>query len=137
MAAVGCAYKAQLGVLWRVGATVIVHSCVHNEDQPWAGFISCSAFSARLFFFFFPPHFWQYFLPLKTRKGAQGAFQLLSGAGGEALLSGERHWALIDSSLTIGKPQLEVRQDLHEVHICCPRTAKTEKFSYGYSGSHE
>lgn len=39
VAAVGCAYKAWLGVLWCVGVTVIVHSCMHNEHQPSAGFI--------------------------------------------------------------------------------------------------
>lgn len=74
MAAVGCAYKAQLGVLWRVGATVIVHSCVHNEDQPWAGFISCSAFSARLFFFFPPPPLLAILPAFENKKGGTGCF---------------------------------------------------------------
>lgn len=58
------------GALWCMGVTVIVHSCMHNEHQPSAGFILDDPFLLDFFF-----HFWQLFLLLRTRKGAQGALR--------------------------------------------------------------
>jgi len=76
------------------------------------GRLHFSPLSARFFF-----HFWQHFLLLRTRKGAQDASQLLSGAGGGSSTPQGR--ALLNNSLTAGEPYQEVGQDLNEVHVSC------------------
>lgn len=45
-----CLQGTIMSVLWHAGVMVIVHSCMHEENQPWAGFTSRSFLSARCFF---------------------------------------------------------------------------------------
>lgn len=78
MAALGCAYKARLGVLWCVGVTVIVHSCMHNEHQPSAGFILDHPFLLDFFSLLAT------LSTFKNKKRGSGCSQLLSGAGRES-----------------------------------------------------
>lgn len=122
VAAVGCAYKARLGVLRCVGATVIVHNCVHNEDQPWAGFTSRSSLSARFFFISGNPScFWE------QENGLRALLSCSQEQEVKTLHPREGHWPLLNSSLTAGQPYREVRQDVSEVHVSCPRPAQKQK----------
>lgn len=68
----GLCLRGMLGVLWCVGTTVTAHSCMHNDDQPWAGFSSCSSFPGR--FFSFLVNYGKISLPLIERKGGSGCF---------------------------------------------------------------
>lgn len=111
-------------VLWHVGVMEIVHSCMHKENQAWAGFTSCSFLSARCFFTSV-----KFSCSWEQERGFRVLLSCSQEQKVKALCLREGHWSLLNSSLTAGDwigfewgPWL------------LPWTSrKTEKHSYVYS----
>lgn len=92
-----CLQGTIMCVLWHVGVIVIVHSCMHEENQPWAGFTSCSFFSARCFFTSV-----KFSCPWKQERGLRVLLRCSWEQEVKALCWREGHWALLNSSPTAG-----------------------------------